>query len=197
MRLETFGMLLPRLFHTAQALNRAQREREARERAEWQNYYMSIMGPSGQLGDGHLAERPEIERSGLFDANGLFLGAHNGRMLFFAGDGQLLTYARTGSGKGRDLILPNLAHVRDRSLIVVDVKDGENCYASIKHRAETLGQNCVTLNPFNLLGLDNTRINPLHVLVDIVADGGEIDTQAEEIAQILLPPNPRDGELWH
>lgn len=194
MRLETFAMLLPRLFQSAQALNRAQREKEARERAKWQNYYMSIMGPSGQLGDGHLAEASEIERAGLFDASGLFLGAHKGQMLFFGGDGQLLTYARTGSGKGRDLILPNLAHVRDRSLVVVDVKDGENCYASIKHRSETLGQNCITLNPFDLLDLSNTRINPLHVLVDIVADGGEIDTQAEEIAQILLPPNPCDGE---
>ena len=89
MRLESFGVLLPRLFHTAQALNRAQREKEARERAEWQNYYMSIMGPSGQLGDGHLAELPELEKAGLLDANGLFLGAFKGKMLFFAGDGQL------------------------------------------------------------------------------------------------------------
>ena len=51
------------------------------------------------------------------------------------------------------LSIRNLAHIRDRSLLVVDVKDGENCYASHKHRSETLGQPCIYLNPFGLLGL--------------------------------------------
>src|SRR3546814_2036431 len=71
------------------------------------------------------------------------------------------SYARAGTGKGRDFILPNLSHVRNRSLIVIDVKDGENCFASFEHRSQTLGQRCVYLNPFKLLGLLNTRINPL------------------------------------
>jgi type IV secretion system protein VirD4 len=185
---------LPRLFSLARDLDRAQAEREARERATWAEYAMAVNGPSGQLGDGRLASMRDIAQAGLFDASGLYLGAFQGKMLFFAGDGQLLTYARTGSGKGRDLILPNLAHVRDRSLIVVDVKDGENCFASRKHREANLGQRCIYLNPFGLLGLPNTRINPLHVLVDIVRDGGEIDTQADEIAQILIPSDPRQGE---
>jgi type IV secretion system protein VirD4 len=54
-------------------------------------------------------------------------------------------------------------------------------------------QPCIYLNPFGLLGLPNTPINPLQTLVDIIASGGEIDTQADEIAQILLPPAPKDG----
>jgi hypothetical protein len=40
---------------------------------------------------------------------------------------------------GRDLILPNLAHLRDRSLIVCDPKDGENAFVSAAHRRDTLG----------------------------------------------------------
>lgn len=194
MKLGQMVGLLPQLFNMASNLDRAQREEEARQRAAWQEYVMAMAAPSGQLGDGRLANLDDLKAVGLFEAGGLFLGAQGGRMLFFNGDGQLLTYARTGSGKGRDLILPNLAHVRDRSLIVVDVKDGENCFASHEHRAGALGQNCIFLNPFGLLGLPNTKINPLHVLVDIVRDGGEIDTQADEMAMILIPPNPREGE---
>ncbi|MEZ5687387.1 MAG: type IV secretory system conjugative DNA transfer family protein [Caenibius sp.] len=194
MRLEQMAAFLPRLFSMTREIDRAQREEEARQRAAWQQYLMSIAAPSGQLGDGRLANLDDLNAVGLLETSGLFLGAQQGRMLFFNGDGQLLTYARTGSGKGRDLILPNLAHVRDRSLIVVDVKDGENCFASREHRETALGQRCIYLNPFGLLGLPNTQINPLHVLVDIVRDGGEIDTQADEMAQILIPPNPREGE---
>lgn len=194
MRLEQMAAFLPRLFSMTREMDRAQREEEARQRAAWQQYLMSISGPSGQLGDGRLANLDDLKTSGLLETNGLFLGAQQGRMLFFNGDGQLLTYARTGSGKGRDLILPNLAHVRDRSLIVVDVKDGENCFASREHREAVLGQRCIYLNPFNLLGLPNTRINPLQVLVEIVRDGGEIDTQADEIAQTVRPLKPNEGE---
>jgi type IV secretion system protein VirD4 len=193
MRLEQIIAWVPRLVGMAHDMDRRQREADARERAEWQQYRMAIAAPTGKLGDGRLASVADANAAGLLDASGLFLGALDGRALFFAGDGQLLSYARAGSGKGRDWILPNLAHVRDRSLLVVDVKDGENCYASHAHRAETLGQPCIYLNPFGLLGLPDTPINPLHILVDIVANGGEIDTQADEIAQILLPPNPKEG----
>lgn len=188
-----FG-LLPRFFGAVWQWDRRQREEEARQRAAQQEHLMAIAAPSGKLGDGRLASIRDAETRNLLDANGLFLGAQQRRMLFFSGEGHLLTYARTGSGKGRDYVLPNLAHIRDRSLLVVDVKDGENCYASHKHRAETLGQPCIYLNPFGLLGLPNTRINPLQVLVDIVASGGEIDTQPDEIAHILIPPAAKGGE---
>ena len=196
MRLEQMAAFLPRLFSMTRELDRAEREEEARQRAAWQQYLMAIAAPSGQLGDGRLANLDDLKAAGLLEAGGLFLGALHGKMLFFGGEGHLLTYARTGSGKGRDLVLPNLAHVRNRSLIVVDVKDGENCYASREHREATLGQPCVYLNPFGLLGLPNTRINPLQVLIDIVRDGGEIDTQADEIAQTIRPVNPKEGESW-
>jgi len=194
MRVEQIVSWLPRLFGMAHELDRRQREEESRQRAAEQQYAMSLAPPSGKLGDSRLANLRDAHAAGLFDASGIFLGSLHGRMLFFAGEGHLLTYARTGSGKGRDYILPNLAHIRDRSLLVVDVKDGENCFASHHHRGETLGQPCIYLNPFGLLGLPNTRINPLQVLVDVVASGGEIDTQAEEIAHILMPPNPKDAD---
>ncbi len=194
MRLETLGGWAMRLMSMAQQADRRELEEESRASAAYQQYLMATAAPSGKLGDGRMANLRDAENSGLLDTSGLFLGALGGRALFFAGDGQMLSYARAGSGKGRDWILPNLAHVRDRSLLVVDVKDGENCYASHKHRSEALGQPCIYLNPFGLLGLPNTPINPLQILVDIIATGGEIDTQADEVAQILLPPSPKDAD---
>src|SRR3546814_11972046 len=101
---------------------------------------------------------------------------------------------RAGTGKGRDFILPNLAHVRNRSMIVIGVKDGENCFASFEHRSQTLGQRCVYLNPFKLLGLLNTRINPLQTLIDIVSRGDQIDTEADEIAHILIPSSAKNKD---
>lgn len=150
---------------------------------------------SGRLGNGRLADTEDIKAAGLLKPNGLFLGGHKGSLLFYPGDAPLMSYAMTGSGKGRDLILPNLAHVRGRSLVVLDMKDGENAYASANYRA-TLGAGCVYLNPFNLLGFPNTRINPLHLLMTIVKRGGMIDTEADGIAHILLPSTPNDTNAW-
>lgn len=166
----------------------------ARDRAERMEETMRYARPSGLLGDGRLADLRDVAEAGLLDATGLFLGAYQGRLLFFGGDEPLVTYLRTGGGKGRDLLLPNMAHMRDRSLVVVDVKDGENAYASHRHRTETLGSPCLFLNPFGVQGLPDTRINPLQMLVDIVGGGGKIDTEANEIAQILLPPPRKTGD---
>jgi type IV secretion system protein VirD4 len=79
-------------------------------------------------------------------------------------------------------------------LIVVDVKDGENCFASLEHRKAALGTKCIVLDPFGISGHGNVCINPLQRLMDIVRRGEEIDTQADEIAQILIPANPKDSE---
>lgn len=166
----------------------ASRREAASRRAEIEN-----AEPSVALGHGRLANFEDVRRWGYCDSNGLFLGAVDRRFIFYSGEAHLLTYARTGSGKGRDLILANLAHSRDRSLFVLDLKDGENCYASFDHRASRLGHRCIVLDPFNLSGRGNTRINPLHNLIDIAARGENIDTQADEIVLIILPGGKADS----
>ena len=155
--------------------------------------------PSGALGDGRIATLHDVRASGLFGDDGIFLGGLDGRLLQFTGDGPLLTYARTGSGKGRDLILPNLAHLRNRSLIVCDPKDGENAFVSAAHRRDVLGHKVVFLNPYGINGarFPNTKINPFYLLVDIVRSGARIDSEASEIAHILIPrPIKSTGEEW-
>lgn len=175
-------------------IERREYEQASRREAERTRKYLREAQASGVFGRGRLATIDDARDYGLLDANGLYLGAFDERLLFFNGDSHLLTYMRNGAGKGRDIILPNLGHVRDRSLVVIDVKDGENCFASHAFREGTLGQKCIYLNPFGLLGLPNTRINPLQTLIDIIARGEEIDTQAEEIAQILLPASPKETD---
>jgi type IV secretion system protein VirD4 len=166
----------------------------ARRRAEEIDAAMRNARPSGLLGDGRLADLQDVQAAGLLDAGGLFLGAFSRRLIFFDGDGPLLTYLRTGGGKGRDLLLPNMAHLRNRSLIVVDVKDGENAYASAHHRSEKLGTKCAFLNPYGIGAFGNIRINPLQYLLDVLDRGDAIDTEAAEIAEILLPPSGKSGD---
>jgi type IV secretion system protein VirD4 len=180
------------------ALHSRLEEREfadwSRRRAEEAEERIARERATGLLGSGRLADQADAGRAGLHDARGLFLGALHGRPLFYAREAHLMTYARTGSGKGRDTILPNLAHVRNRSLVVIDVKDGENAYASIEYRLRLPGHKIITLNPAKLLGLPDTRTNPLRILRDIVLRGRNIDTEAEEIAQILMPRPRKAGE---
>ena len=129
----------------------------SRREAERMRLEIASAQASGVLGNGRLANLQDVQASDLLNPDGLFLGALNKHLLFYSGDAPLLTFARTGMGKGRDFILPNLAHVRNRSLIVIDVKDAENCYASFEHRSQTLGHRCIYLNPFDLLGCPSSE----------------------------------------
>lgn len=182
------------------ALHRSTLEADYTERARRRAYEterrMSEAKASTRYGGGRLAQLQDVERAGMLDTNGLFLGGLDGRLLFYNGDAPMLSYLMTGGGKGRDLILPNCAHVQDRSLVILDTKDGENAWASAEFRS-TLGAGCIFLNPFGLHGFPNTRINPLQLLVDIVRRGERLDTEAEGVAQILLPPPVKPGgDAW-
>lgn len=171
----------------------------AREHARATQEAMRHAAPSDALGNGRLATLHDVKASGLFNNDGIFLGGLDGRLLFYGGDAPIMTIARTGAGKGRDLILPNLAHLRDRSLIVCDPKDGENAFVAAAHRRDTLGHKVVFLNPFGINGdqFPDTKINPFNLLLNIVRNGARIDSEAAEIAHILIPrPVKASGDEW-
>jgi type IV secretion system protein VirD4 len=69
-----------------------------------------------------------------------------------------LVVAPTGSGKGRNLILPNLLHW-PHSAIVVDVK-GEAALATARYR-RSLGQHVVVLDPFGRVSDGADGLNPM------------------------------------
>lgn len=65
--------------------------------------------------------------------------------LLYEGDSHLMTFAPTGAGKGRGLVIPTLL-TYEGSVVVVDPK-GEN-YAVTARRRREMGQQVVVLDPF-------------------------------------------------
>ena len=196
-----WGLSLVRLYQTGKTWQRsdAQEDRivESMRRVEEARAFLTDPTPSGLLGDARLATLADADQASMLSPSGFYLGALEGVPLFYTGGAHLLTYARTGSGKGRDVILPNLAHVPAHSVVVIDVKDGENAYASARHRLHTLGQAVVLINPWNLLQAGSARINPLARLVWLASRGERVELAAKEIALILIPaPKKASENAW-
>ena len=178
------------------AITDIQHLERAREKAEALETYLPDAEASGVLGDARLADMKDLEAANLFNPNGLFIGAYQGRMIFYSGTDPIVTYMMTGAGKGRSLVMPALAHTRNRTLIVGDFKRGENAHASWSHRSETLGIACIALDPANISKRGNKRLNPFQALVDMAADGLIIDDEADEIVHIAFPLSPTETTIW-
>lgn len=174
----------------------ADNARRSRERAEELEDAMATAEPSGAFGDGRLGNLEDCKKAGLLNSTGLFLGAFGafGHFIFHNGEESLLTYNRAGGGKGTTLIQPNLAHSNDRTLVVVDAKDGELAFSSAAHRRDVLGTDVIYFNPYGLHGFPNTNVNPLFRLIEVVEAGSSPDGEAEAIFEIVMPAPVRDGD---
>ena len=148
---------------------------------------------SGLLGDGRLGTLHDAAEEGMLDPQGLFLGGLEGEPLFYNGDAHLLNYALTRSGKGRDIVLPNLAHVFNRSLVVNDIKDGENAYASADHRKAN-GHRIIAINPHGLLNAPSFKLNPFQRIIDKGARGESITEDSLQLCMSLVPPIQGEGK---
>jgi type IV secretion system protein VirD4 len=167
-------------------------ERRARLRAlqTWEEQLEKTA--SGALGDARLGTLKDAFHASMLDTSGLYIGALDGKMLYLNSDGHHLTYGRAGSGKGTTSVQPNLAHYTG-SMFVIDVKDGELHYSSAEHRQNNLGHKIITLDPWGIRSPAGARANPLARLGGIVAGGGRIDNEADEITHILLPKGKADA----
>lgn len=89
-----------------------------------------------------------------------------GDILGYQGDGHIISFAPTRSGKGIGLVIPNLLHYPG-SVICVDPK-GENYAITARYRSNVLGQQVIRLDPFRTLDSNNITdaINPLDGLFD-------------------------------
>ena len=150
---------------------------------------------SGLLGRSRFATLHDARRIGLCDSSGLFLGLLDGTGIYYNGERPLVTYAGTRSGKGRNLVLQALGRYEQRTVIVTDVKDGENAFSSAHHRLHNLKQRVITLNPKGLYGLPKTRLNPLDLVIQ--APDNEKFDKAEFITSVLFPQiNPDALNAW-
>ncbi|MEO1555848.1 MAG: type IV secretory system conjugative DNA transfer family protein [Pseudomonadota bacterium] len=148
------------------------------------------------LGRGRFASMHELKERKMIGPGaeqGMFLGAVKNNPLFVNGDIHLVTYGAPGTGKGRDVILPNLAHIKNQSLVVIDPKDGENAFASAEHRAQKLGHNVVFINPWGIQNRGSSYFNPLEFIVQTAQMGQPVKDECMAFAKSLVPGSGKEG----
>ena len=139
-------------------------------------------------GSARFATNEEISRAKLLRRPGLILGRYHGRMLRYDGEGHLLTFAPTRSGKGVGCVIPNLLSWPG-SVVVTDIK-GENHAITATYRA-TLGE-VHTLAPF-ANSAQSSGYNPLDFIR--IGSAYELD-DARLIAEMLVVPERAEPNHW-
>jgi type IV secretion system protein VirD4 len=117
----------------------------------------------------------------------VFLGYVDGEEFRYRTEKHVFVVASARSGKGRDLIIPNL-HLYPHSVFVLDPK-GENCLATAEGRAAR-GHSIAALDPYGLTGRESTRFNPIASI-----QGEDMVTRADYLAEaLIIGPNDHWNE---
>lgn len=140
------------------------------------------------FGSASFAGRRDLRRKGLRGRRGLIVGKHGGRYMRFRGDGHLLTFAPTRSGKGVGCVIPNLL-THPGSAVVTDIK-GENLAVTGRRRARMTGGAVHALAPFDE-STESACFNPL----DFIRRGedGDVDDAALMADLVVVPEGPSDS----
>lgn len=123
---------------------------EERLREEW-----SVHGTA------RFATRGDYEQADMLGhrADGFLIGQmQNFDHLRYPGNGHIITFAPTGSGKGVSAVIPNLLDY-DGSTICIDPK-GENAAITARYRRETLKQEVHLLDPWEVAEQGCSAFNP-------------------------------------
>ena len=162
-----------------------------------------------QLGEGQAtadwAGRKDLEQEGLLADNGLILGRSQSTrfnsslpMLRFNQDqegkeGNLITIAPAGAGKGAGVVIPNLL-TYPGSVVVTDPK-GENYMVTARTR-KRMGQAVFCLDPFDVCkGERKARLNPLD-LIDPSSHDVMDDAKVLADTLILRSGQEKDSERF-
>lgn len=140
-------------------------------------------------GSARFADYDDIRRGRLLRRNGQILGRKSSRMLRYSGDGHLLTFAPTRSGKGVSCVIPNLLD-HPGSVVVTDIK-GENSAITGNWRAR-LGP-VYEIAPLGGASRFPSTYNP----TDFIRTGTlyEVD-DARLIAEMLVVPEHAHANHW-
>jgi type IV secretion system protein VirD4 len=154
---------------------------------------------SDNHGSAQWADKKAIASYGLHEANGLFLGTsiYDGAPMFHHGEGHMLVYAPTRSGKTRCLVLTNILHFHSaESMLITDIK-GE-IFEVTNNSSRTKHKNIsYRLDPAGLKNIHGkpARYNPLSLISEAWQNGRHSDVmiKADMIALQLLP-EPSQGD---
>lgn len=141
-------------------------------------------------GNAHFASFSEAKRAGLFAKKGILLGKKWGRYLCMGGHEHVIVFAPSGSGKTRGISIPNLLTWQD-SVICNDVK--LELHKETSNFRQKHGQKCYLWNPGSIDG-NTHRYNPLDLIRDNKVT--RVD-DAQKIASIFIPDNPRTDPIWY
>ena len=128
-------------------------------------------------GSARWAARLDIEKAGLFDPAGVFLGRWHDRYLRHDGPEHVIAFAPTRSGKGVGLVVPTLLSWPE-SAVVHDIK-GENWQLTSGWRSRF--SHCLLFNPTDPR---SARYNPL---LEVRRGPHEV-RDVQNIADILVDP---------
>ncbi len=140
-------------------------------------------------GSARFATLADTRRGKLLTRKGLILGRKSGRMLRYKGDGHLLTFAPTRSGKGVGCVIPNLLDYPG-SVVVTDIK-GENSAITREYR-QTLGP-VYELAPLGGAHGKAASYNPLDFIR--IQTAYEVD-DARLVAEMLVVPEQAQPNHW-
>ena len=112
-------------------------------------------------------------------------GFHNpppatiGELILYSGEAPITVIAPTGSGKGRDLLIPALL-TYPGPIFAIDIK-GELAAVTVRRRRE-MGHQVKIIDPFGVTGQQSARLDPFE-LFDL--PGSSLEADAEMLAAML------------
>lgn len=145
--------------------------------------------PRSLHGSARFSTRAEVVRAGLFSRYGIILSRRGGRLLRLPGQQGVAVIARSRSGKGAGIVVPNLFEWPD-SLICVDPKR-ENYSITAGHRARA-GHAVYLFDPFSETR-NTARWNPLGYIPN---DPALRINGLQRIADMLYPETPGVDPFW-
>jgi type IV secretion system protein VirD4 len=140
-------------------------------------------------GEATFSTRAQVARAGLFSPNGIILSRLGGRLLRLPGQQGVAVIARSRSGKGAGIVIPNLFEWPD-SVICVDPKR-ENYTITAGHRAR-MGHTVFLFDPFSETR-NTARWNPLGYIPD---DPALRINGLQRISDMLYQEAPGVDPFW-
>ena len=117
-----------------------------------------------------------------------------------ATDKHFLTVAPTRSDKGRGMIMPNLLHLPDKSVFVIDPK-GENALVSAKYRRDELNNIILIFNPYRIFenefkALGFTQFQSINPLANLNPESPDFADDVANIAEALIYDEKGGDSHW-